>query len=148
MFFKIKLFIRMLKNKAQIAPWRDYESERYKPLGLCRQSAIEGKVNRRRGPKPAPPPHSHRTRGYLCSFPITWILLSREKDYTPYLGYWLPLAITKTSPIFRCCAKFSTCKMYDYWAICACVKYFDVKYFARDRVRVRVKVRVRVRVIN
>ena len=40
----------------------------------------------------------------------------------------------------RCCAKFSTCEIYDYWAICACVKYFDVKYFARDRVRVRVRV--------
>ena len=39
---------------------------------------------------------------------------------------------------FRCCAKFMTCEIYDYWAICACVKYFDVKYFARDRVRVRV----------
>ena len=32
-----------------------------------------------------------------------------------------------------CCAKFMTCEMYAYWAICACVKYF-----ARDRVRVRV----------
>ena len=29
--------------------------------------------------------------------------LSREKDiqgYTPYLGYWLPLAITKKTPLF------------------------------------------------
>ena len=40
----------------------------------------------------------------------------------------------------RCCAKFMTCEIYAYWAICACVKYFDVKYFARDRVRVRVRV--------
>ena len=31
-------------------------------------------------------------------------------------------------------------EIYDYWAICACVKYFDVKYFAWDRVRVRVRV--------
>ena len=48
------------------------------------------------------------------------------------------------------CAKFSTCEILHYWAICACVKYFDVKYFARDRVRVRVIIRVRdrVRVIN
>ena len=33
-----------------------------------------------------PGPHSHRTRGYLCSFPITRTPLSREKDiqgYTP-----------------------------------------------------------------
>ena len=36
-----------------------------------------------------PGPHSHRTRGYLCSSPINW---------TPYLGYWLPLAITKNTP--------------------------------------------------
>ena len=42
-------------------------------------------------------------------------------------------------------AKFSTCEIIHYWAICACVKYF-----ARDRVRVRVRVKVmvRVRVIN
>ena len=30
--------------------------------------------------RPCPP--LHRTRGYMCSFPITW---------TPYLGYWLPI---------------------------------------------------------
>ena len=45
-----------------------------------------------------PGPHSHRTRGYLCSFPITWTPLSRGNDiqgYTPYLGYW---AITKNTP--------------------------------------------------
>ena len=40
----------------------------------------------------------------------------------------------------RCCAKLMTCEIYDYWAIWACVKYFDVKYFARERVRVRVRV--------
>ena len=55
------------------------------------------------GPSPPPPPHSHRTRGYLCSFPITWTPLSREEDIqenTPYLGYWLPLAIKKKHPLF------------------------------------------------
>ena len=38
-----------------------------------------------------PPPPTPRTRGYLCSFPIT-------RTPPPYLGYWLPLAITKTHP--------------------------------------------------
>ena len=36
---------------------------------------------------PPPPPHSHRIRGYLCSFPIT--------------GYWLPLAVTNNTPFSR-----------------------------------------------
>ena len=44
-------------------------------------------------------PHSHRTKGYSCSFPITRTPLSRggggggKKGYTPYLGYWLPGSI-------------------------------------------------------
>ena len=42
------------------------------------------------------PPHSHRIRGFLCSFLITRTPLSVGKKYTPYLGYWLPLAITTT----------------------------------------------------
>ena len=48
-----------------------------------------------------PPPHSNRIRGYLGSFPITWIPYLGGKRYTPYLGYWLPLAITKKDPLFR-----------------------------------------------
>ena len=44
-----------------------------------------------------PPPHSHIIRGHPCSYPITWTPPppSQEKEYTPYLGQWLPLAITK-----------------------------------------------------
>ena len=43
-------------------------------------------------PNLTPPPPPHRTRGYLCSFPITWTLLSRVSvtigDYktTPFFG--------------------------------------------------------------
>ena len=36
-----------------------------------------------------PPLHSRRIRGYLCSFPITWMPLHLGNK-TPYLRYWLP----------------------------------------------------------
>ena len=56
-----------------------------------------------------PRPHFHRTRGYLYMLIPHQLTpppppLSREKDiqgYIPYLGYWLPLAITKKIP-FSC----------------------------------------------
>ena len=42
------------------------------------------------------PSHSHRTRGYLCSFPITGTPLSREKDN--FIHPLSRLAITKNTP--------------------------------------------------
>ena len=45
-----------------------------------------------RGDTPAPPPTPIEPWGYLCSFLIT---------ETPYLGYWLSLAITKNTPFSR-----------------------------------------------
>ena len=44
-----------------------------------------------------PPPYSHRTRGYIILVPRYLNPLSREKGYTPYLWYWLPLTVTKSS---------------------------------------------------
>ena len=57
-----------------------------------------------------PASHSHRTRGYLCSFPITSTppppqgriqIMDTDvsgKGNIHYLWYWLPLAITNTPP--------------------------------------------------
>ena len=44
-----------------------------------------------------PHPHSHIIRGYPCLFPHHLNPLSREsgKRYTPYIWYWLPLALKK-----------------------------------------------------
>ena len=54
-------------------------------------SSSRSRVDLERGEPGLPGPHSQRTRGYLCSFPITW-------TPNPYLGYWLPLATTKNTP--------------------------------------------------
>ena len=45
-----------------------------------------------------PPPHSNRTRGYLCSFPITWTLLSQEKDIPPISGIGYHWQLHKNPP--------------------------------------------------
>ena len=68
---------------------------------------MSGFETQRLAVQPRCPPPSHRTKGYLCSFPITWTPLSREKDIPPYLGYWLPLAITKTPPFLGFLGKSS-----------------------------------------
>ena len=50
-----------------------------------------------------PGPHSHRTRGYLCSFPITWTPLSREKDIqrnTPLSRILVTVGTYKKTPPF------------------------------------------------
>ena len=41
------------------------------------------------------PPSSHRSRGYPCSFPITWIPAISGKRLYPLFWYWLPLANKK-----------------------------------------------------
>ena len=52
-------------------------------------------------PAPLPPPFPYNQGvAYLCSFPITRTPISREKDITPYLGHWLPLAITTNKKQF------------------------------------------------
>ena len=45
----------------------------------------------------------------------------------------------------RCCAKFMTCEIYDYWAICACVKYLRRQVF---RTGIGIGLGLGVRVIN
>ena len=54
-----------------------------------------------RGRPPGPP--LPKNQGIPMLIPHHLNPLSREKDiqgYTPYLGYWLPLAITKNTPFF------------------------------------------------